>query len=462
MATVVAALESGAQEPPDREISVIKGDLYRLRSGTQHTVFLVTPGGIVLADPIGLATAQWLNPELERRFPPGLVRYVLYTSHRVERAEGGVIFNDRAELVGHRKFNQALSRSRQREETRYRRVQDAETHFDATRAITIGGSTIEVVHAPTDVEPEGAVVNFRRERVAFAGDAPLLDQSPFTFGPFKPRTVRRWLATLAAMDFDVLLLGNGRSMPKGEIVRLSAYVDGLVERVASEYEAGRSASEFPPAALPPGYQTDAAFRDWRANVSDTYRDVSVFTVETTIGAMGHYAVKDNTFCASFTTCSTGGLVPGGMANLSVSFGRWSVLGELTAIEEVFSARTSRFYDEDFALRETRAGVMIRRNMPAGAAALRVMGGMFYGIGDRRGLDRVKEGLAPFAGRHPIESRDTRYGVTGGVDIVVGRRLGIVLPLRFNYAFDDATTAWPSRMDVQAGVGITLRLYRTID
>ena len=42
-----------------------------------------------------------------------------------------------------------------------------------------------------------------------------------------------------------------------------------------------------------------------------------------------------------------------------------MLGEVTAIEEGFSSRTSRFHDEDFALRETRTSVMIRRNLPGG-------------------------------------------------------------------------------------------------
>ena len=109
-------IASAQSSEPDREISQVTGNLYRVRSGAQHTVFLVTPGGIVLADPISVETAQWLKAELERRFPPGAVRYLVYTSHRFERATGGVIFNDRAELIGHREFKAALSRARRQAE----------------------------------------------------------------------------------------------------------------------------------------------------------------------------------------------------------------------------------------------------------------------------------------------------------------------------------------------------------
>jgi glyoxylase-like metal-dependent hydrolase (beta-lactamase superfamily II) len=462
LAALLAADSSAQPSEPDREISLVKGNLYRARSGAQHTVFLVTAGGIVLADPISVATAQWLKTEFERRFPPGVVRYVVYTNHWSERATGGAIFNDRAELVGQREFSASVSEARKQAEPSYRGVHDAESYFDDTRIITIGGGTIELVHAPTAAAPEGTVVVFRAERTAFVADAPLVDQSPFSFGTFKPRDVRQWLATVSALDFDVLLLGDGRSVQKSQLVKLAAYVNEIVTRVASEYEAGRSASEFEQMHLPPAFRSDAAFRDWRSNVSDAYGDVSVFTIDATVGAMGSYIQRDDVFCASATTCSTGGAVPAGITSLSASFGRWSMLGEVSAIEEAFSSRSTRFYDEDFALRETRIGVMLRRNMPAGAFSFRLLGGMSYSIADRRGIDRVKGGLPPFAGRHEIESRDARYGVTGGLDLVVGRRLGIVLPLRLNYALEEAKTTWPSRMDVQAGVAITLRLFRTID
>ena len=294
-AMLLTPAATGAQPAlPDREISALKGDLFRVRSGAQHTVFLVTSAGIVLADPISVETAQWLKVEFERRYPPGVVRYLLYTSHRFDRASGGVIFNDRAEIIGQREFARALSSSRQREEPRYRAVRDTESFFDAARTITLGGATVDLVHAPTATAPESVVILFRTQRVAFAADAPLLDQPSFSFGSHRPRNVRHWLATVSSLDFDVLVLGNGRSISKAELVKLSAYVDAVVDTVASQYEAGRSATEFTQSSLPATNRSDAAFRDWRANVADAYRDVSLFTIETTIGAMGSLVRQDGT------------------------------------------------------------------------------------------------------------------------------------------------------------------------
>src|SRR6187455_795437 len=52
---------------PAREITQVKGDLYRARNGNWYTVFLVTPAGIILGDPIYETFAPWLKSELDSR-----------------------------------------------------------------------------------------------------------------------------------------------------------------------------------------------------------------------------------------------------------------------------------------------------------------------------------------------------------------------------------------------------------
>ena len=59
------APQGDSADPDDgfvREIIHITGDLYEARDPIHNTVFLVTPEGIILGDPIGLEFAQWLKP----------------------------------------------------------------------------------------------------------------------------------------------------------------------------------------------------------------------------------------------------------------------------------------------------------------------------------------------------------------------------------------------------------------
>jgi hypothetical protein len=482
----IGVVEGQAQPAPvDREISQLKGNLYRVRVGDQHTVFLATPAGIALADPMSVDTAQWLKEELERRFQPGVVRFVLHTSHRFDRAEGASLFLAPAELVGHRAFNAELStarrggtasvavservRARDRNgdgsvtsEELYTRVRDVESHFDQKRVISLGGSSIEMIGAASEREPDNTIINFPGERIAFASGAPPLEESPFTFALWRPSDVKRWLVTAAALDFDTLVLENGRSIPKARITKLSSYVTDLMARVVEEYEAGRSAGDFTEAKLPQVYRSDAAFRDWRVNAAEVFRHLSVFRVEATVAAIGHYALRDAGYCTAFTSCTTGGLVPAAGGGLSLGLGRWAAVGEFSVTNESFTANTSRFVDEDFALVETRTSVMIRYSRPSGGLSYRLLGGLSYTAGDRRGIRRIKEGLAPFAGRHPLESQDRRWGYTGGLDLMIGHRVAIVVPLRFNYAPKDTAGTFPHRMDAQAGVALSLRLFRPVE
>ena len=59
IATLLATLTVVDAQPrgPAREIIPLTGDLYRARNGNWYTIFLVTPDGIILGDPINPAFA---------------------------------------------------------------------------------------------------------------------------------------------------------------------------------------------------------------------------------------------------------------------------------------------------------------------------------------------------------------------------------------------------------------------
>ena len=70
----VSLAQQTAPRAPVREIIHVKGDLYRARNDNWYTAFLVTPAGIILGDPINTGFAEWLKPELDKRFPDKPVR----------------------------------------------------------------------------------------------------------------------------------------------------------------------------------------------------------------------------------------------------------------------------------------------------------------------------------------------------------------------------------------------------
>ncbi|HEY6360991.1 MAG TPA: hypothetical protein VIX63_07785, partial [Vicinamibacterales bacterium] len=58
-----------------RAITNIRGDLYRVQDANHYTVFLVTPAGIILGDPINTQAATWLKAELYTDVIPAEASY---------------------------------------------------------------------------------------------------------------------------------------------------------------------------------------------------------------------------------------------------------------------------------------------------------------------------------------------------------------------------------------------------
>lgn len=104
VAVLVMASEARGQAPaaqaPRRSIEQITGGVYRAMNNNHGTVFMVTPDGIILSDPINTEFAGWLKAEFATRFKVP-VRYVVYSHHHWDHASGGDVFADTARFVGH-------------------------------------------------------------------------------------------------------------------------------------------------------------------------------------------------------------------------------------------------------------------------------------------------------------------------------------------------------------------------
>ena len=100
-AAVALASEGFAQAIPEGySITHINGGVYRALNNNHGTVFLVTPEGIVLADPVNTDFAVWLKREFDERFGVP-VRYVIYSHYHWDHASGGDVFSETAQYVGH-------------------------------------------------------------------------------------------------------------------------------------------------------------------------------------------------------------------------------------------------------------------------------------------------------------------------------------------------------------------------
>ena len=282
--------------PDNREITNITGDLYRARSNNHYTVFLVTSAGIILADPINTAFATWLKAELEQRFDVP-VRYVLYSHHHFDHASGGTVFADTAKFIGHENMLDGIRRGMaglpesevaddangngriERDEAAaalaaYFDEFDLDGDGSATGAeimgavrvpdltysdrmtLTLGGETVELIHAGPSHSDDMTVLLFPAERAAFAVDFINVLRLP---GPLDGASLGQWIAsvgTMASLDFDIAIPGHGAIGTKQDISAYQRYFEDLQAAVTRGIGAGASVAE-----LQQTIRLDA-YQDW--------------------------------------------------------------------------------------------------------------------------------------------------------------------------------------------------------
>ena len=226
---VGTVFSTAAQQAPARGIVNVTGQLYRAQNNNHYTVFLVTPDGIVMSDPINRDFARWLKAELASRFKVP-VRYVLYTHRDWDHASGGVVFADTAEFVGQRNMLAALAPPAgnppltpdavkmdanrnglvERSEAAgaiadnfalfdYNRddvVSGAEiargpvsdvypptTTFIDGHTVTLGGKRVAMIHLGSAHTDDGAVLHFPDERAVFSADVMQVRRLPGGLAP---------------------------------------------------------------------------------------------------------------------------------------------------------------------------------------------------------------------------------------------------------------------------------------
>ena len=291
LCVAVASSGARAQQPPaatPRGIVNVTGQLYRAQNNNHYTVFLVTPEGVIMSDPINREFANWLKGEIASRFKVP-VRYVLYTHRDWDHASGGVVFADTAEFVGHENMlpalappagNPALTGDAVKMDANRNgivergeasgAVRDRFTLFDQNRdgmvsgaelargsiadvypptatfsdrhTVRLGGKQVHMIHLGTAHSDDSAVLHFPDERAVFSADILQVRRLPGAVAP----TVGAWIDALRVIngiDFEHALTGHALAGTKKDAAELLRYLEDLSTGVAAGVGAGRSLAD---------------------------------------------------------------------------------------------------------------------------------------------------------------------------------------------------------------------------
>ena len=310
---------AAAQQPPQRGIVNITGQLYRAQNNNHYTVFLVTPEGIIMSDPINRDFARWLKAEYATRFKVP-VRYVLYTHRDWDHASGGVVFADTAEFVGHRNMLAALAppagnppltaeavkmdanRNGLVERTEatgaiaerfdlfdYNRdavvsggeiargsvsdVYPPTTTYTDRHIVTLGGKRVTMTYLGIAHADDSSVLHFPDERAVFSADVMQVKRLPGGLAPH----VGAWIDALTivnSLDFEHALTGHALAGTKKDAADSLRYLEDIAKGVAAGVGAGRSLAEIQKTLTLDAYK---GFERW-----DTTREAHIEAVYATM------------------------------------------------------------------------------------------------------------------------------------------------------------------------------------
>ncbi|MSP52224.1 MAG: hypothetical protein EXQ91_07520 [Alphaproteobacteria bacterium] len=170
-AALSGAAPAQAPLPIKREITQIKGDVYRFQNANHTSVFMVTSRGIVATDPINADAAKWLKEELAKRFPNIPVRCVIYSHDYADHISGGEVFAATATVVAHEndKFHIVAEK---------RPTAVPTLTFSEALTLELGGKSVELSYLGPNHSDNSIVMRFpaptpsRREALAGFGSAP--------------------------------------------------------------------------------------------------------------------------------------------------------------------------------------------------------------------------------------------------------------------------------------------------
>lgn len=477
LAPGVIAQES--QTVPYRAITNVRGDLYRVQDGEYYTVFLVTPDGIILADPLNAAASAWLKSELESRFPNRPVRYVVHTSHAFDRAGGASAFNETAEIVAHENFTAERMRAESalpaslasmdrdqngvldlaeiaadagrstpalRDRNGDGMVRPAELYFDVAfvestfssrRSITLGGETVDLVHPGQAYAADMTILHFPAERVVFAAGYAPLSAMPFSFGGSSPRAVLASMRTVAAIDFDMFVSGDGTVGTRSDFAALSRYLADLVAGVNAGFISRLTVSQIQSTLVLAQHQALPQYAQRTTHIAEAYSRLRRMTANV-YGIAQVNRLQRGTFCTQLylgNCTTTGGPSVVGSAGFSVSFGQVAVLAE-TNMWGRFTGRrwAPDFYENIVEHRDRLSSVLARYDVVRKPSITLGLGGGLSRVSEEQKVtESTSSQIGPLWTRSMIDTQ-SGWGRTIGIDLVfpVGNRADVVVPMRFTH------------------------------
>lgn len=168
-AALTLALPAFAQAPASPySTTKVADNVYQFRAGGYLSMFVVSPEGVIVADPIGFADPKAPAAYLAeiRKITQAPVKYVIYSHHHYDHASGGKVFKDQgAVFVAHHNAHRRLAALRNPDVVMPDMVVE-----DSGSTIQLGGMRVDLLWVGNNHSDNTLVMLLPKERILYAVD----------------------------------------------------------------------------------------------------------------------------------------------------------------------------------------------------------------------------------------------------------------------------------------------------
>ena len=267
LAAITTTSGTIAQDNTVREITQVKGNLYRFRNNGHFSALLVTSEGVIATDPVNAAAATWLKAEVKERFGKD-IKYVVYSHEHNDHVSGGEVLTGDATIVAHANTAKALKGADF--------TAEPEETFETSKTITLGDGTVKLHYFGPSHTDNVIAMEFPKERAVFVVDAISVDRLPYRnlYAHDMPGAID-FIKGVETLDFDIFMPGHGRLGDKSDVVEHREYHEDLRDAVQAVIDAGGTLEDAKRDIKLAKYSAFEAYDNWLSlNIEGMWRLLS--------------------------------------------------------------------------------------------------------------------------------------------------------------------------------------------
>ncbi|WP_291848722.1 MBL fold metallo-hydrolase [Bradyrhizobium sp.] len=257
-----------AATPPLFAATKVEGteNVYIFRYQNHQSMFVVTPAGVIVTDPISYGRPEAAKAYLDevRKITKAPIKYLVYSHHHYDHIAGGKPFKDAgAVVVAHRRAKERLATLNPSI------VVMPDQVVDQRRVIKLGGTTLELIYTGRNHSDSSLVMFLPKEKILFAVDFNSLGAVPSRLA-VNDSYPGEWEASLKrtlALGWERQIPGHpgpgGRLGTRKDMEQQLAFMTDLSAEVKKAADAGKC---FDPATKEVRVPQHATLQNYEQNI----------------------------------------------------------------------------------------------------------------------------------------------------------------------------------------------------